>query len=89
MKKTDYNLLLKNTGSPKEYSDAIYLVYFELYKTSKTFKKIIPKHCKIVSEAEFGYICEVSMQGIPEIVRSLALKNHAVYQIVRLCKITS
>ncbi|OXA93870.1 hypothetical protein [Flavobacterium hercynium] len=88
MKKTDYELLLKTIGSPKEYSDGLYLVYIELYKTTKTFKKIISKHCTILSELEFGYICEVNMQGIPEIARSLALKNHAIYQIVRLGKIT-
>jgi hypothetical protein len=28
------------------------------------------------------------MQGIPEIVCSLVLENHAIYQIVRLAKVT-
>lgn len=79
--------LLKVISTPMEYSDDKYLVYVELYKTTKTLKKIISKHCEIISEMEFGYICKVTMQGIPEIVRSLALKNHAVYQIVRLSKV--
>lgn len=88
MENTDYEQYIKTIGTPKEYSDGLYLVYVELYKTNKTFTRIISKHCKIITELEFGYICEVNMQGIPEIVRSLALKNHAVYQIVRLAKIS-
>lgn len=78
---------IKNIGSPKDYSDGFCLVYVELYKTSKPLKKIISAHAKVTKELEFGYLCEVHMQAIPEIVRSLALKNHAVYQIVRLVKI--
>jgi hypothetical protein len=85
--KINFDLLLKNAGTPKEYSDDLYLVYIELYKTTKSIKKLISNHCEIISELEFGYICKVHMQGIPEIARSLALKNHAIYQIVRLSKI--
>lgn len=89
MENNDHDLFFKTIGTPKEYSDGLYLVYIELYKTNDVFKKIISKYCKITAELEFGYMCEVNMQSIPEIVRSLALKNHAVYQIVRLAKITT
>lgn len=83
------DLLLKTIGTPMEYSDGVYLVYIELYQTNNTLSKIISKHAKITTELEFGYICEVNMQEIPEIARSLALKNHAIYQIVRLAKVTT
>ena len=83
----DYHQYVKNIGSPKEYSDGFYLIYVELYKTDKALKKIISKHAKVTKVLEFGYLCEAHMQAIPEIVRSLALKNHAVYQIVRLVKL--
>lgn len=82
------DLFLKTIGTPKEYSDGLYLVYIELYKANDDFREIISQHAKITTELEFGYICEVNMQGIPEIVCSLALKNHAIYQIVRLAKVT-
>lgn len=87
----DHNLdsYLKTIGTPKEYSDGLYLVYIELFEANETLRKIISKHGKITTELEFGYICEVNMQGIPEIARSLALENHAVYQIVRLAKVTT
>ena len=83
----NHNQFIKNIGSPREYSDGLYLIYVELYKTDKALKKIISKHAKVMKELEFGYLCEAHMQAIPEIARSLALKNHAVYQIVRLVKL--
>lgn len=83
----NHNQFIKNIGSPREYSDGLYLIYVELYKTDKALKKIISKHAKVTKELEFGYLCEAHMQAIPEIARSLALKNHAVYQIVRLVKL--
>lgn len=83
----DCNQYIRNIGSPKEYSDGVYLIYVELYKTDKALKKIISKHAKVTKELEFGYLCEAHMQAIPEIVRSLAQKNHAVYQVVRLVKL--
>lgn len=82
------DLFLKTIGTPKEYSDNLYLVYIELYQTNDEFREIISQHGKITTELEFGYICEVNMQGIPEIARALALKNNAIYQIVRLAKVT-
>jgi len=74
-------------GTPREYSNELYLIYVELYKADKKSKKIISQYCEVIKELEFGYLCEAHMQAIPEIVRSLSLKNHAVYQIVRLVKI--
>jgi len=85
----DTNFFEKTIGTPKEYSNGLYVVYIELYQTNDIFNGIISKHAKIISELDFGYICEVHMQAIPEIVRSLALENHAIYQIVRLAKVTS
>ncbi|MFB3388897.1 hypothetical protein [Flavobacterium sp. LAR06] len=88
MENKDYEQYIKNIGTPKEYSDSLYLVYVELYKADDELAKIIAEHSKIISELEFGYICEVNIQSIPEIARSLSLKNHAIYQIVRLVKLS-
>lgn len=89
MENIDHDAFANNIGSPKEYSAGLYLVYIELYQTNDTFRSIISKHGKITTELEFGYLCEVNMQSIPEIVRSLAMENHAIYQIVRLAKLTT
>ena len=69
-------------------SEGFYLVYVELAVTNRIVNQIISKHCKIIKELEFGYLCEVHMQGIPEIARSLSLKNHAIYQMVRLVRLS-
>lgn len=87
MENNDYDFLQNKIGSPLEYSENIYLVYIEVFKTTDEIHEIISKHSKIVQELEFGYLCEVHMQGIPEIARSLSLKNHAVYQMVRLVRL--
>lgn len=87
MGKKDLEKYIKDIGTPREYSDSKYLVYVELYKADKKLKKIISEHCKVIKELEFGYLCEAHLQAIPEIIRSLSLKNHAVYQIVRLVKL--
>lgn len=88
MENSDHDLFVQRIGTPKEYSEGLYLVYIELYQTNDTFRGIISAYCKITAELEFGYLCEVNMQRIPEIVRALAMKNHAIYQIVRLTKLT-
>jgi len=83
----DLEKYIKDIGTPRDYSDNKYLVYVELYKADKKLKKIISEHCKVIKELEFGYLCEANLQAIPEITRSLSLKNHAVYQIIRLIKL--
>ncbi|MNK15385.1 hypothetical protein D3C87_335220 [compost metagenome] len=88
MGKKDLEKYIRDIGTPRDYSDSKYLVYVELYKADKKLNKIISEHCKVVKELEFGYLCEAHLQAIPEIIRSLSLKNHAVYQIVRLAKVT-
>lgn len=88
MENNNYDSLLKNIATPLDYSEGFYLVYVEVPKKIKAIHSIISKHAKITSELEFGYLCEVHMQGIPEIARSLSLKNHAIYQMVRLVKLS-
>lgn len=88
MENNDYDSFLKNLATPLDYSEGIYLVYVELAVTNNSINKIISKHCKIIKELEFGYLCESHMQAIPEIARSLSAKNHAIYQMVRLVRLS-
>ncbi|MFH6959971.1 hypothetical protein ACHRV1_21440 [Flavobacterium aquidurense] len=88
MKDHNYGSFLKNLASPLDYSEGFYLVYVELAVTNSIVNQIISKHCKIIKELEFGYLCEAHMQAIPEIARSLSLENHAIYQMVRLVRLT-
>lgn len=88
MKNNDYDSFFKNLSTPLDYSEGLYLVYVEVSVLNNAISTIISKHAKITSELEFGYLCEVHMQAIPEIARSLSLENHAIYQIVRLVKLS-
>lgn len=87
MEENNYDSLMKNLASPLDYSEGFYLVYIEVAKPTTEISETILEHGKIISELEFGYLCEVHMQGIPEIARSLSLKNHAIYQMVRLVRL--
>lgn len=88
MKHIEYDSLEQKFASPLDYSEGTYLVYIEVAKTTSIIKEIISKHAKITTELEFGYLCEVHMQAVPEIARSLSLENHAIYQIIRLVKLS-
>lgn len=88
MENNDYDSFFKNLSTPLDYSEGLYLVYVEVPVLNNAISTIISKHAKITSELEFGYLCEVHMQAIPEIARSLSLENHAIYQIVRLVKLS-
>lgn len=88
MKHNEYDSLLPKLISPLDYSEDMYLVYVEVAKTTSVIKKIISKHAKVNTELEFGYLCEAHMQAVPEIARSLSLGNHAIYQIIRLVKLS-
>lgn len=88
MEDNNYDHFLKNVASPLDYSEGFYLVYVEVAVTTEEIRKIISGHAKIMTELEFGYLCEAHMQAIPEIARSLSLKNHAIYQMVRLVRLS-
>lgn len=88
MEDNDYDSFFKNLSTPLDYSEGLYLVYVEVPVVNNAISAIISKHAKITSELEFGYLCEAHMQAIPKIVRSLSLENHAIYQIVRLAKLS-
>lgn len=88
MENNDYDSFLKKLASPLDYSEGSYLVYVEVPETNSSIHGIISKHAKITTELEFGYLCEAHMQAVPEIARSLSLENHAIYQIVRLVKLS-
>jgi hypothetical protein len=89
MDKIDFERILNNVASPRDYTSSKYLVYFELAITNDSIKKIITNHSNVLKEFEFGYLCEIHIQSVPELVRSLSKNNHAVYQVVRLVKLSN
>jgi len=83
--------------TPADYSDALYRVYFEVGEWQRTAFDAISafllersrEHpaCRFdpasVQAVDHGYELDLPMQLIPEVVRALAERNVAVYQVVR------
>ena len=94
MKCKDGTLEVKTSklGTPKDYTDDLYLVYFEVAEHEGKAKRILEDFLGenrkgIIQTHAHGYLVEIAMQCIPEIVRSLANKNIAVYQVIRITKL--
>ena len=85
-------------GTPLDYTDHLYRVYFEIGDYADFGKDVITsflasrsKDIPCLSEnpdalerCAHGYVVRVPMQIIPELVRELGRKNVAVYQVVRV-----
>jgi len=75
-------------GTPKDYSDAMYNVYFEIGEWEGAALGVLetfvgPARSKSIKRQKFGYELAIPIQCIPDIVRRLVDNNIAVYQIVR------
>ena len=82
---------LETQGTPRDYSSAMYRVYFEVGEHQGMAKRAIeaylgPERSKNLTVLPYGYECELAIQCVPDIVRELAEHNIAVYQVVRYAK---
>lgn len=79
-------------GTPKDYTNDLYQVYFEVGEHEGRAKKILesylgePRKGSIIALTH-GYIVEIALQCTPDIVKRLADENIAVYQVNRIAKI--
>ena len=81
-------------GTPRDYTSALYRVYFEVADPNAAAGKIIAdfigseRATSIVTLAH-GYEVALPIQCVPEIVRLLSAENIAIYQVVRYAKTTA
>ena len=78
-------------GTPLDYSSAMYRVYFEVGEHQGMAGQAIeaylgPERARNLTALPYGYECELAIQIVPDIVRELAKRNIAVYQVVRYAK---
>jgi len=78
-------------GTTRDYSSAMYRVYFEVGEHQGMARRAIeaylgPERSKNLTVLPYGYECELAIQCVPDIVRELAQQNIAVYQVVRYAK---
>lgn len=88
-------------GTPRDYTDDLYRVYFEVGEHEGFAKGVIVSFLTARSQNDSGssfssaslrthgqgYEVDIRMQLIPELVRELAAKNVGVYQVVRINKL--
>ncbi len=83
---------LSKKSPPKDYTDDLYKVYFEVGEYKGRAKKVLENYLgadqkgkiKILSH---GYVVEIAMQCIPDIIGGLIAENIAIYQVNRYTKI--
>jgi len=78
-------------GTPKDYTDDLYLVYFEVGEYQERAKAILESYLGEERKASIqtlahGYIVEIALQCTPDIVKRLVDENIAVYQVNRFAK---
>lgn len=79
-------------GTPKDYSEDMYKIFFELGEWEGIALDILTSfvgnsHSKHILQLEFGYELAMPIQCVPEVIKLLSQKNIAIYQIVRGDKI--
>ena len=80
------------TGTPKDYTDDLYLVYFEVGEHQGTAKSLLEAYLGderkgTIQTLPHGYIVEIALQCTPDIVKRLTEANIAVYQVNRFAKV--
>jgi hypothetical protein len=87
-------------GTPQDYSDSLYHVYFEIGEYQglgkEAIERFLPTRCNAgqgqlaessrIKQVAYGYEVDIPIQVIPEIVRELSKRNVAVYQVVRTAR---
>ena len=78
-------------GTPKDYTDDLYLVYFEVGEHQEKAKKVLESYLGEdrkgnMQAVAHGYIVEIALQCTPDIVKRLVDDNIAVYQVNRFAK---
>jgi len=79
-------------GTPKDYTDDLYLVYFEIGENKERAKAILESYLgahlkENIQVLPHGNIVEIALQCTPEIVRRLVDENIAVYQVNRFANV--
>ena len=73
----------KIKGTPFDYSDEKYTVYFEVANKEST--KLALENLNFIDkikELNYGFELVIAIQQIPEVVRYLANKNIAIYAVI-------
>ena len=79
-------------GTPKDYTNDLYRFYFEVGEYEEKAKTIIreflgPEKSKSLITLPHGYIVELPIQCVPDLIILLANENIGIYQVNRFAKL--
>ena len=80
-----------NIGTPLDYTQEEYRVYFEVVEFQGKVLSIIENYLgegnlSSLVKVEYGYELDLAIQRIPELTKELVDSGIAVYQVLRLAK---
>lgn len=83
----------KNSGTPKDYSEDLYRFYLEVVDRDFSVKGILidflgPQNVISMSDKPYGYEFDMPIQRAPDVIRNLAKANIAIYQLVRIGRVS-
>ena len=80
------------SGTPRDYSEDLYSLYFELIDVDGTAERLLkdflgPLHAMRVRRVAQGFEFVAPIQCVPDLIRLLTRENIPVYQVVRQAKV--
>ena len=75
-------------GTPKDYTEDQYKVYFEVVDVEDRVREILGAYSQNPIEAlTHGYEAILAIQMIPDIIQEIISHNIAIYQVIRYAKV--
>ena len=84
----DPSYVSEEIGTPKDYTDDIYKVYFEVADIEEKIFNILKTYSSTaVEKLTHGYEAVLHIQIVPDIIREISSHNIAIYQVIRYAKL--
>jgi hypothetical protein len=85
---TDPSYVSEEIGTPKDYTDDMYKVYFEVADVEEKIFNLLEIYSYApIEKLTNGYEAVLHIQMIPDIIRVISSRNIAIYQVIRYAKL--
>ncbi len=86
------SLYLSAAGTPADYTEGLYRLYFEIRDADGAAERIIrdflgAERVGQMCRLTYGFEIELPIQCVPDLVRLLVNSNIAIYQVVRYARV--
>ncbi len=89
----DAKVNTENNGTPQDYSEDLYRFYLEVVDPNFVVKQLLrdflgPGYVISMSDKPYGYEFDMPIQCAPDVVRNLSQANIAIYQLIRIERVS-